>query len=341
MMPFLPAHITSTPAHQLPLTVAALLISAIGAISLGAAYLERRGRLDGTTASVPFQRWSAVAAAGWSLGAAAIHFAVIGEHFELVPAEGIFFMVVAWFQVGWAVTFVSRPLPSIALIGGVVNAAVVAVWAWSRLVGLPIGGHGDGTEPIAVNDAIATAFEVALVITVLVGAAIRGRPFAERLMLPPASAVAWTGSSLAIAVILASVGIVQGSSHDHATTAAGDDHGMLSGEPGTVVFGSQLDGEGGILDPSASLPAGGSVAWAAYFSSASAGRPIELVISTIGDDGEAAEIAREPVFLVRADTLSLTEVRDLGALGSGAGTYEVRYETDGTVLAEGEVELVP
>jgi hypothetical protein len=336
----LPAHIVGHGGHELTLAVAAILVSAIGALSLATSYLERQGRLDGTNATVPFDRWSAIIAAGWSFGAAAIHFAVIGDHFATVPAEGVFFIVVAWFQVGWAAWFAARPLPSLAILAAVVNLAVVAIWTWSRAVGLPIGGHGDGTEAIAVNDAIATAFEIALVLTLGVGYLIRRRPLADRLRLPPSSAVGWAGSALVVAVVLASVGIVEGSSHDHAVDGTAGGH-VLLGEPGTVTFGSQLNPDGTIVDPATTLSSAESVVWLAVFPEPVGAQTVQLVILTIDGTGAEVERAREDVFVARADTQSLTEVRELGSVGDGPGTYRIRYLSGEAVLAQGDVTLTP
>jgi hypothetical protein len=339
-MPLLPAHIVGHVGHELTLAVAAILVAGVGALSLTTSYLERRGHLDGSSPSVPFDRWSAVIAAGWSFGAAAIHFAVIGDHFATVPAEGVFFIAVAWFQVGWAALFAARPLPALALTGAVVNLGVVATWSWSRAVGLPIGGHGGGTEAIAVNDAIATAFEVALVATLVVGYVVRRRAVGDRLRLAPAGAVGWAGSALVVAVVLASVGIVQGSSHDHALDVD-TAHGESLGQPGTVTFGSQLNADGTIADPTTSLPFTETVVWLAVFGETVGDQTVELVISTVDAAGTEAEHAREDVFVARADTRSLTEVRDLGSIGDGPGTYRIRYLSGDVVLALGDVTLTP
>jgi hypothetical protein len=73
----------------------------------------------------PLLRWQLAAA---SLGAAAIHFAVIVPHFNEYTAFGVFFLVVAWFQAAWACwsrrpttagcsSSVSSPTPSLSSFG--------------------------------------------------------------------------------------------------------------------------------------------------------------------------------------------------------------------------------
>src|ERR671924_1507213 len=61
-----------------------------------------------------------------SVGAGAIHFAVIQSHFEEYWAAGLFFVAVAWFQVLWAILIVARPTRPWAVAGAVINAGIVA-----------------------------------------------------------------------------------------------------------------------------------------------------------------------------------------------------------------------
>ena len=47
--------------------------------------------------------------AALSVGAAAIHFAVVFEHFTEDTLYGVFFLVIAWAQVIWPVVLLWRP----------------------------------------------------------------------------------------------------------------------------------------------------------------------------------------------------------------------------------------
>jgi hypothetical protein len=98
-----------------------------------------------------------------SLGAAAIHFAVIGEHFSEYVAFGIFFSVIAWFEALWAVAYVTHPTRQLAVAALVVNAATVMIWGWAHLFGLPFGPEPGQVEPTGIVDLMATLFEVLLV----------------------------------------------------------------------------------------------------------------------------------------------------------------------------------
>jgi hypothetical protein len=108
-----------------------------------------------------------------SLGAAAIHYAVISEHFEEFWAFGLFFAAAAWFQAWWAVEYSLRSQTRVlATVGVVANTSIIAVWAVSRLVGLPFGPRPGEPEPVGLADVTATVLEAVLVI-VLVAIAAR------------------------------------------------------------------------------------------------------------------------------------------------------------------------
>jgi hypothetical protein len=340
-LPLLPAHVVGDASHDLPLAVAAILICGIGAVSLASAWLERRGILDGASPSVGIDRWSPVVAAAWSVGAAAIHFAVIDEHLAISQVEAVLFALVALFQVGWAAWYLVRPSGGLAAVGVAGNLGVFAVWVVSRTIGLPLEGEAGRVESVGIADSIATGLELALVATLLLAAGSRRRSLGERLRLAPASAVAWVGSALVASVVLGSVGVVQGATHDHPTDEPGHGGPLLMGEPGTVTFGSKLAAEGGVADPTDSLPASADVLWVVVFSEPTGSDSVQLVVDTVGADGSETERLRENVFLARLDTRSLTEVRDLASLGGGPGRYRVRYELGGKLLAQGDVTLVP
>jgi hypothetical protein len=113
--------------------------------------------------------------AALSMAAAAIHFAVMGQHFAEYVAFGVFFSVVAWLQAIWAVGVTVLPSKRLLLVGFVGNALVVLVWLISRTTGLPIGPESGVPEPAAFVDVLSTILEVAIVVgtaTLL----LRGRP---------------------------------------------------------------------------------------------------------------------------------------------------------------------
>jgi hypothetical protein len=111
----------------------------------------------------PASAWPELTLAVMSLGAAAIHFAVVGDHFDEWAVFGLFFAVVAWLQAAWALAVVvagSRPL---LVAGAVGNAIVAAVWVVSRTVGLPIGPEPGAPEAVSFIDVVSTVLEVLIV----------------------------------------------------------------------------------------------------------------------------------------------------------------------------------
>jgi hypothetical protein len=103
-----------------------------------------------------------------SLGAAAIHATVIGEHLKQYSLFGAFFVVVAALQVAWGALVVARLSATVYLAGALGNGLVVALWVVSRTTGLPLGPEPWSAEGVSVIDAMATAYEVVAVVGVVV-----------------------------------------------------------------------------------------------------------------------------------------------------------------------------
>jgi hypothetical protein len=158
-----------------------------------------------------------------SMAAAAIHFAVMGEHFAEYLAFGVFFSVVAWAQALWAVGVIVRPSRRLLLVGLVGNALVILVWLTSRSTGLPIGPEAGAAEPAAFVDVLSTLLEMAIV----AGTAmlLRGRPTSSMHGLP-----VWLGLAGLVVVLAvlttwsvaagATSGGEHGSDHGHGDAAA-------------------------------------------------------------------------------------------------------------------------
>jgi hypothetical protein len=135
-----------------------------------------------------------------SAGAGVVHLAQAGEHFDVSVLHGTFFAVVGWLQLAWAMALVLRPERRVIVAGVALSLGVVAVWAVSRLWGVP-GGSGSGEpEAIGLADGLATGFEATIV---LVGAALLRRPALLQRTVRPA--LARPGLALgAVAVTVAS-----------------------------------------------------------------------------------------------------------------------------------------
>jgi hypothetical protein len=168
-----------------------------------------------------------------SLAAAAIHVAVMGEHFAEFFAYGVFFAVVAWLQAAWAVAILvapSRPLLWGAAVG---NVVIVAVWVVSRTTGLPIGPEPGVPEPAAFLDVFSTILELVLVAGAAVLLVQRGQGV---LVAGRAAAAVVVGVGLLLGVVT-TIGIAQesggggqggateeegGAEHGHAFGLGGD-----------------------------------------------------------------------------------------------------------------------
>ena len=139
--------------------------------------------------------------AALSVGAAAIHFAVVFEHFSEYTLYGVFFLVVSWAQVIWPAVLLWRPSRLWLWLGIAGNAIVIAVYVASRTVGLPFGPDLHNAESVGALDVVSCALEFGL----LVGcAALLWRPSLADRGVAHRSAVARAATLVAVpAVVIA------------------------------------------------------------------------------------------------------------------------------------------
>jgi hypothetical protein len=181
------------------------------------------------TNTVPTVSVAQASLAALSIAAAAIHFAVMGEHFAEYLAFGVFFSVVAWFQALWAVGVIVRPSRRLLLLGLVGNALVVLVWLSSRTIGLPIGSEA-GAEDAAFVDVLATVLEIGIVAGTAM-LVLRGRPTPSVRGLPVRLGLA--GLVVVLALLTTwSVAIDAISGGEHGVDHPVDDAAASAGRPG-------------------------------------------------------------------------------------------------------------
>src|ERR1700733_3763140 len=118
------------------------------------------------------------ALAALSVGAAAIHFAVIFEHFDEYSLYGVFFLVLAWAQLVWpavlvALALAARRVAAWLWLGIAGNAVVLVIYFASRSIGLPIGPDTTQVEAWGGLDLVCAAEEILLVV---IAAAVLARP---------------------------------------------------------------------------------------------------------------------------------------------------------------------
>ena len=103
------------------------------------------------------------ALASLSAAAAAIHFAVVFEHFKDYTLYGVFFLVLAWAQLIWPAVLLWRPSRAWLWLGLAGNAAVLVVYVASRTAGLPFGPDLHHPEPVGALDVVSCVLEFALI----------------------------------------------------------------------------------------------------------------------------------------------------------------------------------
>ncbi|MGW0735010.1 hypothetical protein [Streptomyces sp. NPDC002851] len=162
-----------------------------------------------------------VIAAFAALGAAVIHLASAPDHYgEWWPA-GVFFYAVGALQIGWALAALRWPGPAVMLLGLLGNAGVMAIWAVSRTVGVPVGPSSGVPEGISRAGITAVAFEAVVCLVALWHVKRRNpRGFASSLR-----AVLVVGAASAAVVGLTMPAVETALSHSHGTAGDSGPHG--------------------------------------------------------------------------------------------------------------------
>ena len=103
--------------------------------------------------------------AALSLVAALIHLWVMPEHFQEWWGYGTFFLVAAVAQVVYVPLLVRWPNQTVLLLGMVGNSAIVLLYLFTRVVGVPLFGPEAGeVEGVGIIDVCATSSEAAIVV---------------------------------------------------------------------------------------------------------------------------------------------------------------------------------
>ena len=161
-----------------------------------------------------------------SVATAVIHFAVAGEHFQEYWLYGVFMLVVAWLQLGWAALAVTRPSRPLLASGLVLNAAVVAVYIITRTAGDIVGPGAGSAEEVGFGDVLCTVLEAAIAAGCAWLLVARGeRQVARRqLLIVPAAVGTVIATLLSVALVAGGPEMVM---------AMGSDAGM-SGDAGAT-----------------------------------------------------------------------------------------------------------
>jgi len=206
-----------------------------------------------------FGRLAGFGVALLSLGAAAIHFAVLESHFDEWWGYGLFFAVVASLQAVWALLIARGPAPWLSWAGAAGNAAVIAIWAITRTAGIPFGPSSGEVEGAAFIDVLATGFQALIVVACLV--MVSWKQAAAR-QLPRANLAVATVLVAAVVAALTSAAVVDWAG------AGGDAHGEAAAEQTQSEHGESpligalvgdTEDEWGIRVTRVSLTAGGGM----------------------------------------------------------------------------------
>jgi hypothetical protein len=103
--------------------------------------------------------------ASLSLLAALIHLWVMPEHFQEWWGYGMFFLVATIAQVVYIPLLLRWPNRSVFLLGIAGNSAIVLLFLFTRVVGVPLFGPEAGeVEGVGIIDVCATSSEAAIVV---------------------------------------------------------------------------------------------------------------------------------------------------------------------------------
>jgi hypothetical protein len=98
------------------------------------------------------------------VGAAVLHAAVVPEHASEWPVAGAFFVALACVQVGAAGAVVHHGGRASWTAAAVVSVVPLAIWTWSRTIGLPWGPEAGAAESLGAADLAAGTLELATLV---------------------------------------------------------------------------------------------------------------------------------------------------------------------------------
>lgn len=195
--------------HELLEAIAAIVLVASGLVLVPAAWIAYR-RAAAVIHSTAVPAWKrplgsalrlqAIAAAALLLGAAVIHVAVAGEHLAKYLPFGVTSLALGTLQAATAIALAAVGVRRLRVPVIVLSLVVLAVWAWARTAGLPIGSDHGILEQIGIAHSVAAILEISLIVVLLV-------PI-ERLAAGVGRMRLVDAMSVAIVPVIGSVGLV-------------------------------------------------------------------------------------------------------------------------------------
>lgn len=123
--------------------------------------------------------WTYLAAFACVIGAA-VHLAVVRAHFAESQLYGIFFLALAFAQMGWSAATAFRPTRRVLWVDVWASLSVVMLWLCTRTIGIPLGPAAGETESFGVLDSIASLAEAIVVLAASTALLNRNRTSALR-----------------------------------------------------------------------------------------------------------------------------------------------------------------
>lgn len=269
------------------------------------------------------------------LGAAGIHFGMMGEHAGVSWTHGMFFAVVAWLQIALAGAIVFRPSRTVVLAGLALNLGILVVWVLTRTVGIAIGS--DGTpDPWGTIDIIAAAFEGVAILAML-GLLRRGlerRPICSGVGIGATAFVAIIVAaltSLAFSPAFADGGASTSASGGGGGSAAdGHNHGGAADGPSR---GAVAPGSTGLIDTGNGVIVAGAL---------TGDSPCELSgpPASVGQTGKDAE-GHDHRGPFKAEPMTRDQTFALSAEQAQARAVALKYPTVTEALAAGYIKSTP
>ena len=96
-------------------------------------------------------------------GGAVVHLAVVPDHLRVWEAAGLFFVFLAVMQLAMADLVMAHLNRGVLVAASALSASTLALWAWSRLVGLPFGPEAGTREAVGLADLTAALLELATI----------------------------------------------------------------------------------------------------------------------------------------------------------------------------------
>jgi hypothetical protein len=224
------------PGHELLMNAAAVLLVGGGGLFIALSIRAARSGSaadDGPSARPDPGALVTMLAAALALGSGLIHLAATPSHIDQLGLLGWGFVGATVFQASWALAWAISPSRAVAAWGIAGSLGIALAWLWSRTAGLPIGPLAGVPEPVGFPDAVATLFQILLVLLLAARLTSAGNAMGEAVARVRSLPVIAAVPALGLVVVATSMAVTFALSHTH---GPGDGHATepvgMSSQPG-------------------------------------------------------------------------------------------------------------